>query len=147
MNGRPRRRVRRGFLLCRGGARTHRGIEVGLHLRPGLPDENFIAEAIGNLAAFELQKERGEPLVWQVLRVELSGSHHFRLVICHPSRVLDVGLEHGVKEHLDALSNETVEQLRRRFTEAERTGLKPTRLRHVHESVDFWRDDFWNWMG
>ena len=139
--------VRRGFQPRRSGAVTHRGIEVGLHLRPGLADENFIAEAIGNLAAFRLQEERGEPLVWQVLRVELSGSHHFRLVIRHPDRMLDLGLEHGLKEALESLSHETVEELRRRFAEGERRGLKITRLRHVRESVDYWRDDFWNWLG
>lgn len=140
-------RVRRGFLLGRGGGGTHRGIEVGLHLRPGLPDENFVAQALGNLAAFELQEERAEALDWQVLRVDLPNSHHFRLVIRHPERVLDVGLEHGVRGRLDSLSNETVEQLRTRFAEAKGRGLKPTPLRHVQESVDYWRDDFWNWWG
>jgi len=116
-------------------------------LRPGLGDENFIAEAIGNLAAFELQKERGESLEWQVVRVEGSSSHHFRLVLRHPDRALDVGIGHGVRQRLDSLSDETVDELRRRFAAAERNGLKPNRLRHVHESVDYWQDDFWNWLG
>jgi hypothetical protein len=127
--------------------RTHRGIEIGLRLRPGLTDENFIAEAIGNLAAFRLQQERNETLAWQVLRVESSGSHHFRLVIRHPERALDIGIEHDVKRVLDSLSDETVEELRKRFELAEREGLKPTRIRHVREAVDFWQDDFWNWLG
>lgn len=125
----------------------HRGLEVGLHLRPGLTDENFIAEAIGNLAAFRLQLERREPLAWQVVRVEGSGAHHFRLVVRHPERVLDIGIERDLRRILDSLSNETVDELRRRFADAEREGLKPSRIRHVHESVDFWRDDFWNWLG
>jgi hypothetical protein len=125
----------------------NRGLEIGLHLRPGLPDENFVAEAIGNLAAFRLQQDRGETLSWQVLRVEGSGSHHFRLVIRHPDRVLDIGIEHDLQRLLDSLSDETVDQLRKRFEAAENAGLKPTRIRHVHESVDFWRDDFWNWLG
>lgn len=126
---------------------THRGLEVDLHLRPGLGEENFIAEAIGNVAAFRLQRERGEPLSWQVLRVEGSGAHHFRLVIRHPDRVLDIGIGPKLRRLLDSLSNETVEELRGRFDDAKREGLKPTRLRHVHESVDFWQDDFWNWLG
>lgn len=125
----------------------HRGVEIGLHLKPGLTDENFIAKAIGNLAAYRLQQERGESLVWQVLRVEGSGVHHFRLVIRHPDRVLDLGIEHDLKRLLDTLSDETVEELRRRFENAEGEGLRPSQLRHVHESVDFWQDDFWNWMG
>lgn len=125
----------------------HRGLEIGLHLRPGLTDENFIAEAIGNLAAFRLQLERREPLAWQVVRVEGSGAHHFRLVVRHPERVLDIGIERDLRRILDSLSNETVDELRRRFADAEREGLKPSRIRHVHESVDFWRDDFWNWLG
>ena len=138
---------RRGFLLPPAGAGVHRGLEIGLHLKPGLPDENFVAEAIGNLAAFRLQTKRGETLAWQVIRVELPNSHHFRLVIRHPDRVLDVGIEHDVKTLLDALSDETVEELRNRFEAARREGLTPVRLRHLRESVDYWRDDFWNWLG
>jgi hypothetical protein len=126
---------------------THRGLEIGLHLRPGLPDENFIAEAIGNLAAFRLQEGRGERLEWQVLRVEGSGEHHFRLVIRHPDRALDLGLTPDLKRRLDSLSNESVEELRQRFEEAQKEGLKLAPLRHVRDSVDFWQDDFWNWFG
>jgi hypothetical protein len=125
----------------------HRGLEIGLHLKPGLAEENFVGMAIGNLAAFQLQRERGESLVWQVIRIEGSTSHHFRLVIRHPERVLDVGLGHDLKQILDCLSDETVEDLRSRFEGAEREGLKPVALRHLHEEVDFWRDDFWNWIG
>jgi hypothetical protein len=125
----------------------HRGIEIGLHLKPGLTDENFVAQAIGNIAAFRLQRMRGEPLEWNVLRVEGSGAHHFRLVIRHPDRILDLGIEHDLKRLLDSLSDETVEELRRRYEGAEREGLKPVALRHVRESVDLWQDDFWNWLG
>ncbi|MGB6500088.1 MAG: hypothetical protein WBG19_01610 [Thermoplasmata archaeon] len=125
----------------------HRGLEIGLHLKPGLTNENFIAEALGNVAAFRLQQERGESLEWQVVRVDGSTSHHFRLVIRHPDRVLDIGIEHNLRQLLESLSNETVEALRKQFEIAEREGMKPSRLRHVHESVDFWRDDFWNWLG
>jgi hypothetical protein len=81
------------------------------------------------------------------VRVEGSRTHHFRLVIRHPERVLDVGIEHNLKQLLESLSNETVEELQKRFEAAERDGLKPTRIRHVHESVDLWRDDFWSWLG
>jgi hypothetical protein len=125
----------------------NRGLEIDLHLKPGLAEENFIAEAIGNLAAFRLQQQRREPLAWQVLRVEGTGAHHFRLIVRHPDRVLDVGIKHDLRHLLDSLSNETVEELRNRFEIARRDGLKPIRIRHVHESVDLWRDDFWNWMG
>ena len=125
----------------------HRGLEIELHLTARGPEDNFIAEAIGNLAGFRLQQERNEPLAWQVLRVEGSAAHHFRLVIRHPDRALDLGIEHALKRLLDSLSNETVEELRQRYLQAGREGLKPTRLRHVRESVDYWRDDFWNWVG
>ena len=138
---------RRRFLLPPYGTVTHRGLEIGLHLKPGLPDENFIAEAISNLAAYRLQQERGETLAWQVLRVESSGSHHFRLVIRHPERVLDLGIERDLKHLLDTLSAETVAELRKRFESATQEGLTPVRIRHVQESVDFWQDDFWNWLG
>jgi hypothetical protein len=124
-----------------------RGLEIGLHLKPGLPNEDFVAVAIGNLAAYRLQQKRGESLTWQILRVELSNSHHFRLVIRHPERALDLGIEHDVKFELDALSNETVEELKTRFEAAQGEGLQPSPLRHVHETVDYWRDDFWNWLG
>ena len=129
------------------GSSTHRGIEVGLHLKPGMDDENFVAEAIGNLAAYELQQKRGETLTWQVVRVESQSSHHIRLVIRHPDRVLDLGIKNDLRPILDSLSNETVDELRHRFESAQRQGLRPTPLRHVHEDVDFWRDDFWNWLG
>ncbi len=116
-------------------------------MRPGLTDENFVGMAIGNLAAYRLQKERGEALEWQVLRIERTNSHHYRLVIRHPERVLDVGIGSSVRAILDRLSDETVEELREQFSRAEREGLKPVVLRHLHEEVDFWRDDFWNWFG
>jgi hypothetical protein len=112
-----------------------------------LADENFVGAAIGNLAAFRLQQERGESLFWQVIRIERSNSHHFRLVIRHPERVLDLGIEQDLKRILNSLSDETVEDLRSRFEAAQREGLKPVALRHLHEEVDFWRDDFWNWFG
>ncbi len=112
-----------------------------------MADENFVAEAIGNLAGFELQQKRGETLTWQVLRVESQSSHHIRLVIRHPDRVLDLGIKNDLKPILDSLSGETVEALRARFDRARQSGLTPSPLRHVHEEVDFWRDDFWNWLG
>ncbi len=126
---------------------THRGLDVELHLTPGLADENFVAEAIGNVAAFRLQKERHEPLTWQVVRVEEGRSHHFRLLVVHPDRVLDPGIAHALARTLDSLSNETTDELRRQLHAAEEEGLHPTPLRHAHESVDFWNDDFWHWMG
>jgi len=118
-----------------------------LHLKPGLADENFVGAAIGNLAAYRLQRERGEPLLWQVLRIESTSSHHFRLVIRHPERALDIGLGRDLKRMLDSLSDESIDELRSRFDAAQREGLQPVALRHLHEEVDFWRDDFWNWLG
>ena len=112
-----------------------------------MADENFVAMAIGNLAAFLLEQERHETLIWQVIRVESSNSHHIRLVIRHPERVLDVGISQDLKRILDSLSEESVEDLRGRFERAQRDGMKPVALRHLHEEVDFWRDDFWNWLG
>jgi hypothetical protein len=126
---------------------VHRGLEVGLHLRPGMPEENFVAEALGNLAAFELKRRRAEVILWQVVRVELPNSHHYRLVLRHPDRVLDPGFARDVKAVLDLLSDESVDQLKVRFASAQREGLVPMKLRHVQEDVDFWRDDFWSWFG
>ncbi|MGI0070963.1 MAG: DUF2004 domain-containing protein [Thermoplasmata archaeon] len=126
----------------------HRGLEVGIHLRPGLEDDNFIAGALANLAAFRLQRERNEPLVWQVLRVDGSpGQHHYRLVIRHPDRILDVGIKSDLARALDRLSEETPEGLAHSLEQARHDGLTPVPLRTVHEDVDFWRDDFWNWLG
>ncbi len=112
-----------------------------------MADENFVGMAIGNLAAFGLQRDRHESLAWQVIRIEGSGGHHFRLLIRHPERVLDIGIEHDLKRILDVLSDETIEQLRHRFDMARQDGMVPVPLRHLHEEVDFWRDDFWNWLG
>jgi hypothetical protein len=127
---------------------VHRGIEVGLGLRPGLGEEGFVAEALGNLAAFELARRRNERLEWQVLRVDRSGGHHhFRLVVRHPDRLLDLGFAHELEAILRSLSDEDVATLRRRFDMARHDGLRPVPLRHVHETIDLWRDDFWHWMG
>lgn len=138
---------RRGFPPGPCDDPTHRGLEIRLVLRPGIPDERFVAGAIGNLAAFRLQQKRRERLEWQVLKVEESGSYHYRLVIRHPERVLDLGAYHDLEGLLDSLSNETVEELRRRFDSAQREGLRPVPVRAVHESPDLWKDDFWNWFG
>jgi len=125
----------------------HRGIEVGIYLRPGLEDDNFVAKALGNLAAFRLQAERKERLEWQVLRVEGRGHHHYRLVLRHPEHILDLGFKSQLETILNDLSNESVEQLRDRLRSAEGAGLESVSLRSVPQEVDYWRDDFWNWLG
>jgi hypothetical protein len=125
-----------------------RGVQVGIHLQPGLPDENSIATALGNLAGFELGRARNESLQWQVLRVETSpGQYHFRLIIRHPERVLDLGIQKALARLLEDLSDETPDQLAKRFEEAKSNGLTPVPLRPIEEPVDYWRDDFWNWIG
>lgn len=124
-----------------------RGIEVDIHLRPGLDDEEFVASALGNLAAWQLAAKRREPLEWQVLRVDGSAHHHYRLVVRHAQRLFDLGARSNLARILDGLSNEDVSQLHRRFSTAKSEGLHPMALRRVREEVDFWRDDFWNWMG
>jgi hypothetical protein len=125
-----------------------RGLDVGIYLRPDLRDEGFVAEALGNLAAFELQRLRKEALQWQVLRVDGSpGQHHYRLVIRHPQRVLDLGLQHDLARTLNDLSNETEAELSQRLADAKSEGLRPLPVRQIHETVDYWRDDFWNWFG
>jgi hypothetical protein len=127
--------------------KVNRGIEIGIHLKPGLHDDDFVARAIGNLAAYRLQQDRGERLEWQVLRVDGSSSHHFRLVVRHPDRALDVGIRRGLFRIIKDLSDETLDQLRERFRHALRDGLKPVPLRHVKEDINFWQDDFWNYIG
>jgi hypothetical protein len=82
-----------------------------------------------------------------VLRVEGTGRHHFRLVVRHPTRALDLGFGTALRRHLDALSATSLDELRHRFEAAERSGMTVVRLRHVTESVDLWHDDFWNWIG
>lgn len=131
----------------KGNQRMERGVAVGIHLTPGIPDENFVGGALGNLTAYLLAKERGESLVWQVLRVQEGNSHHFRLVVRHPDRRLDWGFERDLAKLLQQLSAESVEDLRHRLDRAVREGLKPVPLRSIEEEVDYWRDDFWNWMG
>jgi hypothetical protein len=125
----------------------NRGIEVGLHLRPGLPNENFVAEALGNLAAFGLEAERRERLEWRIVRVETGQQHHFRLILRHPDRLLDLGFKSSVEAILRQLSDESVDDLRTKLSAAETQGLRLVPLRTIQEPVDFWRDDFWNWFG
>jgi len=126
---------------------VHRGIELDLHLTPGLHNESFIAVALGNLLAFRLQKERGERLAWQILQIEGGSDHHYRLVLRHPERVLDVGLQHDLHRDLEELRQRTSEQLHQELEAAKSAGLVPVGLRHVTELPDLWKDDFWNWIG
>ncbi len=126
----------------------HRGVEIGIFLEPSLHDEEFVARALGNLAAFRLQRERNEPLEWQILRVQTSEhQHHYRLVVRHPDHVLDLGFRKDLERILSELSDETEEALRHRLSEAEHEGLKSKPLRHVKEEVDFWEDKFWEYIG
>lgn len=120
---------------------------VDIGLAPGLANDGFVAEALGNLAGAELARARGERLEWQVLRVDGPGRHHFRLVVRHPDRALDVGFAHALARELATLSALEVDALRQRFEAARAAGLRPVPLRHVHETVDLWQDDFWNWFG
>lgn len=126
----------------------HRGVEIGIFLQPHLREEEFVARALGNLAAYRLQQERKEPLEWQVLRVQTSEhQHHYRLVVRHPDRALDLGFRKDLEHLLSELSDETEEQLHGRLEAAEREGLKPQPIRRVKEEVDFWEDKFWEYIG
>ncbi len=126
----------------------HRGVDVDIHLRPGLDNDNFIAEALGNLAAFRLGRERQERLRWQVLRVQSSGpKHHFRIVLRHPDRALDLGFKSDLGKTLDELSACSVDQLHEELRRAQADGLRLVPLREVREEVDFWQDDFWSAIG
>jgi hypothetical protein len=125
----------------------HRGVETEIYLRPDLTDDNFIAQALGNLAAFELAAQRHERLVWQILRVEMTHRHHYRLLIAHPDRRLDLGIKNDLKGILDWLSALRVEELKAALDRSVSQGLSPVPLRTVHEVVDFWQDDFWTAIG
>ena len=124
-----------------------RGVEIGIHLAPGLADEAFVALALGNLAAYRLASERKERLQWQVLRVTGGDAHHFRLVVRHPDRMMDPGLRKRLEEHMMDMSSMSEAKLKAAFDEAERNGLKPLPLRTVAEDLDLWSDNFWNWLG
>ena len=125
----------------------HRGVEAELYLRPGLAEDNFVAMALGNLAGRDLAAARHERLVWQILRVELTHQHHFRLLIAHPDRRLDLGIKEDLKGILGRLSDLTVEALHAELDRARAGGLEVVPLRTVHEVVDFWQDNFWTAIG
>jgi hypothetical protein len=126
----------------------HRGVEVGLYLRQGISDDNFVAEALGNLACFRLANQRQERLLWQVLRVQSSGAkHHYRIVVRHPDRALDLGFKSELGRILDTLSSLSEDELRAQLHQAVGEGLHVIKLRQVRLEVDFWQDDFWNWIG
>ena len=92
-----------------------RGLEFDLRLAPGHRHETFFAQALGSLAVDRFQSERGEPLQWQVLRIDEWHLHHFRLVVRRPTWLLDLGLHHQVRRTLEDLSREDEEELAARF--------------------------------
>ncbi|MCL4324918.1 MAG: hypothetical protein M1144_05605 [Candidatus Thermoplasmatota archaeon] len=114
----------------------HCGLEIDLHLTPGLKNDNFISELLANLAVYHLQQERGVPVQWRVLRMEESHHHHFRFVVRHLASPLNIGLAHAVKKTLSNLSNENEEELSRRFHEVKAKGLNPSPLCPVQGSPD-----------
>lgn len=125
-----------------------RGIEVAIHLTPGLADADAIATDLGNLSAYRLSQQRGEPLEWQILRVvESDGQHFYRLIIRHPQRMLDVGIHSDLGRILDEVSKSPPSQLREAVRAAQSEGLRRVPLRTIHYEVDYWRDDFWNAIG
>ncbi len=127
-----------------------RGFELDIGLRPGLADENAVAVALGNLAAAELQRERKEPLEWKLVRVEeVSGRHHFAILVRHPARLLDVGIHAQLRRILEGLSPLTEEDLRSRFERAKAAGLHPIPLTETEEQADYWLDEDWVlwWVG
>lgn len=125
----------------------HEGVKIDLQVERGTPDEEFIAVAVGNSAAFRLSRERNEELQWQILRVEGGQEPHYRLVLRHPEKALDIGLKHSLEKELDRLSGIGIDGLRKEFEGCKRQGLVPVKLRHVRETSDTWNDDFWNWLG
>lgn len=82
-----------------------------------------------------------------MLRVETPSSHHYRLVLRHPDRALDPGFRRDLVQLLETLSDESEAELHRRFEAAVAEGLTPVPLRTVQETVDYWRDAFWDWLG
>ncbi len=126
---------------------SNKGVEIGIHLSPGLRDEEFVALALGNLAAFRLAGEKGEKLQWQVFRITGGRDHHFRLVVRHPEHVLDLGLRKKLEEHMSDLSGFSEDELRVRFQAAVKSGLNVQPLKTVPENLDLWSDNFWNWLG
>ncbi len=124
------------------------GIELDIEVRNGVANEEFIAVAIGNIASYNLSRERNEGLQWQVLQVDVNGHHHhYRLVLRHPEKTLDIGLKHALEKELTRLSSLDEEGLRSEYVKCEKDGLKPSRLKHVSDHHDTWNDDFWNWIG
>jgi hypothetical protein len=126
----------------------NRGIEVAIHLTPGPTDTDRIAMCLGNVAAYRLGLQRGERLDWQVLRVQESGGKHFyRLLVRHPERVLDLGIRTDLARILDEVSANTPTELEESLQKARSEGARVIPLRTVQYEVDYWRDDFWNWIG
>ncbi len=126
---------------------SNRGVEIGIHLSPGLKDEGFVAQALGNLAAFRLAAERGEKLQWQVFRITGGVDHHFRLVVRHPDRMLDLKLRKKLEDYMGELSGCSEDELRSKFQDAAKSGLKAQPLKTATEDLDLWSDNFWNWFG
>ena len=127
-----------------------RGFELDIGLRPGLADEDAVGLALGNLAAAELQRERRESLEWKIVRVEeVSGRHHFAILVRHPEHLLDVGIHAQLRRILEGLSPLPEEELRSRFEKAKSAGLRAIPLTETDEQVDYWLDQDWVlwWVG
>ena len=61
--------------------------------------------------------------------------------------MLDLGLRKKLEEHMSDLSGFSEDELRVRFQDAVKSGLKVQPLKTVPEDLDLWSDNFWNWLG
>jgi hypothetical protein len=125
-----------------------RGVELGIHLVPGLDNDDAVAEALGNLAPYSLAQERHQTFEWQVLRVqEPSGGHHYRLVLRRPNSLTRFGLRKALIGSLNQWAVKTPQALSSALEDAVRSGLRVVPLREVDQEVDYWADEFWVWWG
>ena len=127
-----------------------KGIELSFGLAPGLQDEDAVAQALANLAGWELSRIRKERLEWRILRVvEVGQGHHFLLLLRHPDRTFDFGLSGALKQELEVLRMLSEPDLMARFAAAFTQGLRPQAVEVQREKADYWLDEDWalRWVG
>lgn len=114
------------------------GLTVDFDVDDPSPAGVATAQALANLAVFNVGQVRHEGLDWQILGSEARLAGPYRLVVRHPERRLDLGLKHDLFREIGRLQELSREQLEQVLLEAVDRGLTLHPLRRLPPGANPW---------